>query len=86
MFDAEGFEMVDLAPGAALVEQFDRLADDAARHVERLTAPFGSQALERDHAGELRQDGGGHGTADADRYGNAISHDGLRRLQRELQS
>src|SRR3546814_18843754 len=86
MLDAEGLEIVDLAPGAALVEQRERLAHDAAFGVEGLAAPFGRQPLKGDDMEQLCENGGRDVAADLDRCGNAISHDSLHRSSGECGS
>src|SRR3546814_19106715 len=83
MLDAEGLEIVDLAPGAALVEQRERLAHDAAFGVEGLAAPFGRQALKGDDMEQLCENWSRDFAADLDRCGNAISHDSLHRWSGE---
>src|SRR3546814_18445649 len=81
--DAEGLEIVDLAPGATLVEQRERLAHDAAFGVEGLAAPFGRQALKGDDMEQLCENWSRDFAADLDRCGNAISHDSLHRWSGE---
>src|SRR3546814_3261151 len=83
MLDTEGLEIVDLAPGAALVEQRERFANHAAFGFEGLAAPFGRQALEGDDVEQLCKNGGRDVAADLDRCGNAISHDSLHRSSGE---
>src|SRR3546814_10047987 len=64
MLDTEGLEIVDLAPGAALVEQRERFANHAAFGFEGLAAPFGRQALEGDDVEQLCKNGGRDVAAD----------------------